>query len=703
MPAPSDRYLMTNTMLFAEKMCQSISDMVGVAFTVKTESFAEQLFTSDFKMIAVISFSGTIQGNYLCALDEITALKLIGAYTEGMNSDSIKEIRADFSGFIKEMLNLSVGQSIVELEKNFGDMTFNPATVIYGELEFPDIRSGSIMIESSIGSVLCGFSLNLVNLKIGQKLEEALNDLEKRTVEAQEARKNIACIFELLPVGLVAIDKAGLILPGYSKSTQIMANVSNETSLIGKFLPEILKTEAGIAERWKNWLDLVFTKYNSIPFRDLVGLCELNEIISHDNKVFKLDWLPVADTTNSDLKKLLVVVEDVTKQRELEKRMEDLSAKHQENLELISQIINLGPEEVTDFIYDSSQLLSDAQKIVESDSRDRELVNDLFKTFHTLKGSSGQYQFKSLQDMAHKVEDHLRIYQDTSVRTVDDHIISEVKTSIEDARNYLSRIQDIRVKLGDKDETLRQKAYRDPSTVMVEIQRIDNLRRCCENLIRKCQTTLNDVWLIREMEYCCQSIYDLKKLKLSFFLASLEMLARNSCDKVGKKVSLSINNDLAIEVEIIRPIHQCLIHLINNAIDHGIELPGDRLQRGKVSNGIILISGQENGKNYIITVEDDGNGIDIVAIKEIISSKYHLSVDSIENFSEQELYSYLFKPGFTTKKATSLLSGRGVGLDFVYHTVKKAGGDISVSSVYGKGTKITIILPCPEPSKRQLT
>jgi signal transduction histidine kinase/CheY-specific phosphatase CheX len=697
MPAPNDRYLMTNTMFFAERMCQAISDMVGVAFNVKVESLAEQLFTSDFKMIAVISFSGTIQGNYLCALDEITALKLIGAYTDGMDDDSIREMRADFSGFIKEMLNLAVGQAIVELEKNFGDMTFNPATVVYGELEFPDIRSGSVMIESTIGSVLCGFSLNLVNLKIGQKLEEALSDLEKRTVEAQEAKKNVACIFELLPVGLVAIDKAGLILPGYSKSTQIMARVNNETSLVGKYLPQMLKTKPDIAESWRNWLDLVFTKYNCIPFRDLVGLCNLNEIINQDGEVFKLDWLPVADTQNRELKKLLVVIEDVTKQRELEKRMEDLSAKHQENLELISQVINLGPEEVTDFIYDSSELLSDAQKIVESDSQDRELINELFRTFHTLKGSSRQYQFKALQEMAHIVEDHLRFYQDTTIRTVDDRIITEVKTSIEDARNYLSRIQDIRIKLGAKDETLRQKARRDPSTVMVEIQRIEDIRHCCENLIRKCRSTINDVWLINEMEYCCQSISDLKKLKLSFFLASLEMLARNGCNKVGKKVALSIGQDLAVEVEIVRPIHQCLIHLINNAIDHGIELPDERLQRGKVSNGIIVISGQENGKNYIITVEDDGKGIDIVAIKEKISSEYHVSVNTIENMSEQELYSYLFKPGFTTKKITSSLSGRGVGLDFVYHTVKKAGGDVSVSSMYGKGTMIKIIIPRPEP------
>jgi hypothetical protein len=92
-----------------------------------------------------------------------------------------------------------------------------------------------------------------------------------------------------------------------------------------------------------------------IPFKDLKDLCEINEINTSDARILKLDWLPVIDNENNVLEKLLVVIEDITRHRELELKMKELSDRHQENLDLISQIINLGPDEVTDFIYDSSQ------------------------------------------------------------------------------------------------------------------------------------------------------------------------------------------------------------------------------------------------------------------------------------------------------------------------------------------------------------
>jgi HPt (histidine-containing phosphotransfer) domain-containing protein len=290
----------------------------------------------------------------------------------------------------------------------------------------------------------------LANLRIGQKLDEALSDLEKKTNEAQEAKRNISSILELLPVGLVAIDQNGIIQPGHSKSTKSIVGIEDSADITGTFLADFIRVESSIGQSWKNWLNLVYSKFGLIPFKDLITFCNLNEIKNSRDRILKLDWLAITKDNPDILDKLLVVIEDVTKQRELEAKMEDLSKRHQENLELISQIINLSPDEVTNFIYDSSQLLADAQKIVEGNNRDREILNDLFRTFHTLKGSSGQYQFKSMQDMAHKVEDYLRDYRDDS-EIVDDCIIDEVKSSIASAKSYLNRIQDIRTKLGGKD------------------------------------------------------------------------------------------------------------------------------------------------------------------------------------------------------------------------------------------------------------
>jgi two-component system chemotaxis sensor kinase CheA len=669
--------------------------MVGVPFSVKDSSFSESSYVSPFKMITFISFSGIIQGNYLCSLNEETALKLIGEYSDGVSDDQVRGKRPEFSGFVKEVLNLSVGQSIVELEKNFGDLTFNPSTVVYGELEFPDFLSGNVLLESEHGNILCGFSLNLANLRIGQKLEEALVEIEKKTAEALEARKNISSILELLPVGLVAIDQFGTVLPGYSKSMQSVAGTEAGETLAGRFLPEVLRIDSSIGKSLKNWLDLVFAKYDLIPFKDLKDLCEINEINTSDARILKLDWLPVIDNENNVLEKLLVVIEDITRHRELELKMKELSDRHQENLDLISQIINLGPDEVTDFIYDSSQLLSDAQKVVEGDSCDREFVNDLFRTFHTLKGSSGQFKFKALQEMAHKVEDHLRQYRNTTYN-IDEGIISEVKTSIEDARNYISRIKDIRTKLGGKNETLRQKADRDPNTIMVSTEDIDEVRIRCKSILLKSQSLIKDKFFIEEMNQCHNALCDLKRMKLSFFLSSLESLAQNSCEKVGKKVTISIAMDLGIEIEIVRAIHQCFIHLINNAIDHGIELPEVRLKSGKIENGVIVISGKRENDIYIISFEDDGRGIDIPAVKERIVSSYCIKTEDVDKLSLEELYRYLFKPGFTTRSTVSMLSGRGVGMDFVYHTLTKLGGDVKISSEEGRGTIVTLSIPVPQ-------
>ncbi|MBN1601368.1 MAG: Hpt domain-containing protein [Chitinispirillaceae bacterium] len=692
---PGDGYLKSNTLNFAAKMCQSINDMVGVSFTVKESSFSESSFVSSFKMITFISFSGTIQGNYLCSLDEAAALKIMGAFSDGMSEEQIREMRGDFSGFVKEVLNLSVGQSIVELEKNFGDLTFNPSTVVYGELEFPDFLSGNVLLESEHGNILCGFSLNLANLRIGQKLEEALVDLEKKTAEALEAQKNISSILELLPVGLVAIDQLGIILPGHSKSMKAVACIDECISITGCFLPDILKIDAGVGGSWKNWLDLVFKKFDLIPFKDLKELCEINEVKTNNGRILKLDWLPVIDNVNNILEKLLVVIEDITKQRELEKKMDELNKRHQENLELISQVININPDEVTNFIYDSSQLLTDAQRIVEGDSCDHEFVNELFRTFHTLKGSSGQFQFRALQEMAHKVEDHLRRYRNQTYN-IDPGIISEVKTSIEDAKNYISRIKDIRTKLGGKEETLRQKADRDPNTIMVSSQDIDDLRIRCKRILLKSKNLIKDDFFIEEMSQCHDALCDLKRMKLSFFLSSLESLAKNSSEKVNKKVALSIAMDIGIEIEIIRAIHQCFIHLINNAIDHGIELPEERLKAGKIENGVIVISGKKENNSYIISFEDDGRGIDIPVVMEKIKSIYKMSQDEVAKLSLEELYSYLFKPGFTTCSTVTMLSGSGVGMDFVDHTLTKIGGHVKIKSEKGKGSIVTLIIPVPE-------
>jgi len=142
-----------------------------------------------------------------------------------------------------------------------------------------------------------------------------------------------------------------------------------------------------------------------------------------------------------------------------------------------------------------------------------------------------------------------------------------------------------------------------------------------------------------------------------------------------------------------RKLHQCLIHLINNAVDHGIEKPAQRLSAGKIETGLLVLSGERVNGTLRIRLNDDGKDIDADEIKKRIISNFGLTETMANALCETELSAYLLKPGFTTKVDATELSGRGVGLDFVNHTVTEMGGNVEITPRAGGGTEVTLTLP----------
>ncbi|RKZ78015.1 MAG: hypothetical protein DRR16_28550, partial [Candidatus Parabeggiatoa sp. nov. 3] len=106
---PKNSHISTHTVVFAKNVIQTLEDMTGVSFVLKEDSFQESSFSSSFNMIAHIHFVGTIEGDYLLSLNEVLAAKLIDAYEDGMSEQNLREIRADYGDFIKEVLNTAVG------------------------------------------------------------------------------------------------------------------------------------------------------------------------------------------------------------------------------------------------------------------------------------------------------------------------------------------------------------------------------------------------------------------------------------------------------------------------------------------------------------------------------------------------------------------------------------------------------------------
>ena len=164
--------------------------------------------------------------------------------------------------------------------------------------------------------------------------------------------------------------------------------------------------------------------------------------------------------------------------------------------------------------------------------------------------------------------------------------------------------------------------------------------------------------------------------------------------KLQKQVELKVEGkDVLIDKMILENLYNPMTHLVNNAITHGIESPETRIQLGKKETGIIHIRAFLQGNQTVITITDDGAGIDPEKVKTKAVEKNLITWAQAQNLSKQDVYDLLFRAGFSTKDQADDFAGRGVGMDVVSTDLKKIRGTISIESEIGKGTVFTIRLP----------
>ncbi|MBN2529785.1 MAG: response regulator [Deltaproteobacteria bacterium] len=181
-------------------------------------------------------------------------------------------------------------------------------------------------------------------------------------------------------------------------------------------------------------------------------------------------------------------------------------------------------------------------------------------------------------------------------------------------------------------------------------------------------------------------------------VSNLTLTARNqvreTSNSTGKRVQFAMHGgEYSVDRAILDAIEKPLIHLIRNAIDHGIETPAIRRQRGKTDEGHLTIEGRHLGDAVELHIVDDGNGVDPERIRTKLVEAYQMDADVAARLSEAQLFDYLFEPGFTTSQKVSQISGRGVGLDVVKYTIEHLGGEVSLQSTLGKGSRFILRLP----------
>ncbi len=171
-------------------------------------------------------------------------------------------------------------------------------------------------------------------------------------------------------------------------------------------------------------------------------------------------------------------------------------------------------------------------------------------------------------------------------------------------------------------------------------------------------------------------------------------LVRDLARELGKKVRLIIEGeDTELDKSIIEEIGDPLVHMIRNAIDHGIEPPEDRIKAGKPEEGTIWLKAYNEGNMIVIEIKDDGRGMDPEILKQKAIEKGIITPQEAENMSDKEAFMLIFKPGFSTAAKITNVSGRGVGMDVVKTNIEKLNGIIEVDSIPGKGSTFKLKIP----------
>jgi len=249
-------------------------------------------------------------------------------------------------------------------------------------------------------------------------------------------------------------------------------------------------------------------------------------------------------------------------------------------------------------------------------------------------------------------------------------------------------------------------------TVRVDIGKLDDLMNIVGELVLSHSTITDITEKMRQAGYTVQltelqkaakgldrklnelqkGVMEIRMIPVGQLYDKMGRIVRKISKEQGKKVDLkTFGADTELDKLIMEDIADPLMHIIRNAIDHGIETPDERVASGKSERGLIKLSSYQKGNHVVIEVEDDGRGIDLEKVRKKALEKGFIA-DS-EVLSEREIIELIFLPGFSTSDKVSDISGRGVGMDVVKNNIAAVSGMVDVESTFGQGSRMIITLP----------
>jgi len=247
----------------------------------------------------------------------------------------------------------------------------------------------------------------------------------------------------------------------------------------------------------------------------------------------------------------------------------------------------------------------------------------------------------------------------------------------------------------------------DSSTIRVSVEKVDQLINLVGELVitqamlaqnsrdldpvvyQQLIAGLND--LDRNTRDLQEAVMSIRMIPMSTVFSRFPRMLRDLASKLGKKVELVTQGEATeLDKGLIEKITDPLTHLVRNSCDHGVEMPADRLSRGKPETGTITLSASHQGGSIVIEVRDDGRGL---SREKLLSKARERGIEAPDTMSDQDCWGLIFAPGFSTADQVTDVSGRGVGMDVVKKNITSLGGTVEIDSAEGYGMSVKVRLP----------
>jgi HAMP domain-containing protein/HPt (histidine-containing phosphotransfer) domain-containing protein len=530
------------------------------------------------------------------------------------------------------------------------------------DIEIPDDNS-----RSEIGELNRSFRTMVRDLRASQAaIEEHNRTLEQRIAERT---RELQGLFDNMDEGLFTLDAAGAIEPRYSAAArQMLGEIGPDTNFIA-----LLSDDEDTRKSVRDTFALLLGGTLMLDWDDMVANLPA-EFQGAGERWLRARYRPVYDESGEKIERAMVILQDVTHEKALQA---DIERNRDEQTMVVSIIQN---RETFDLFYDDAlKLLGEsAQALRGMELIRRSVIDQAFRTLHTIKGTAGLFGLRAVARRAHGVEDTLRDLNARRDETWRPEQRDALLAGLEQVRGDLVEAQRAFLALiGEEDSE---------ATFTLSEKRLDAI--VADALAAVPPAAAGRLRTVLER---------LKRIPAGRLLRKYKALVEAIAGRLGKQAQLVLReqDDTELPAEFFQQLDPTFLHIIRNAVDHGIEDVEGRMEAGKEPLATITCTTARRNGGILFSIADDGRGIDLRRIRDIGLERGFIKPDRAASLSREDILRLLFLPAFSSKDAVTELSGRGVGLDVVRTDVERMHGRIRLVTRRGRGTTFQLYYPLP--------